>query len=135
MILGIGQDVCDATRIRSTINRFGARFTHRIYTKNERNKCEARRNKVDCYARRFAAKEACSKALGVGFRKGVFFKDIEVVNISTGKPTLKLSGGALLRLQSLCPSGLNPSIELSITDDRRLAFAIVIVSGIEKSFS
>ena len=155
MILGIGQDVCDATRIRSTINRFGARFTHRIYTQNERNKCEARRNKVDCYARRFAAKEACSKALGVGFRNNINFNDIDITNDKKGKPLINISnnikiylkkkfklnkykifpGGALLRLQSLCPSGLNPSIELSITDDRRLAFAIVIVSGIEKSFS
>ena len=86
MIIGIGQDICDVTRISKTINRFGNRFKHRIYTDNEIIKCESRYNSVDSYARRFAAKEACSKALGTGFRKGVFYKDIEVLNLPSGKP-------------------------------------------------
>ena len=131
MIIGIGQDICDVNRINSTLSKFGERFTRRIYSINERNKCESRKNVADCYARRFAAKEACSKALGTGFRKGVFHKDIEVLNLSSGKPTLKLQGGALSRLNELCPENISPSIELSITDDRKLALALVIIFGIK----
>ena len=128
MIIGIGQDICDAHRIQSTIDRFGNRFKNRIFSKKEIIKCEARFNSEDSYARRFAAKEACSKALGTGFRKGVFYKDIEVVNLSSGKPTIKLKGGALNQLKIITKNSKSSSIEISITDDKKLALAIVIIS-------
>ena len=115
MIIGIGQDICDANRIAKTIDRFGERFKNRIYTKNEIKKCEKRLKSEDSYARRFAAKEALSKALGTGFRKGVFYKDIEIVNLPSGKPTIKLYGGALKILKSICPSNSLPIVEVSIT--------------------
>ena len=129
MIIGIGQDVCDVNRITSTISKYGDRFKNRIYTTNEIIKCEKRLKSVDSYARRFAAKEACSKALGTGFRKGVFYKDIEVVNLPSGKPTINLNGGALKILKSICPNNYLPLIEISITDDKKLAMAIVIISA------
>ena len=128
MIIGIGQDICDVNRIQSTIDRFGHRFKNRIFSEKEIIKCEARFNSVDSYARRFAAKEACSKALGTGFRKGVFYKDIEVVNLSSGKPTIKLKGGALNQLKIITKNSKSSSIEISITDDKKLALAIVIIS-------
>ena len=128
MIIGIGQDICDTNRIQSTIDRFGHRFKNRIFSEKEIIKCEARFNSVDSYARRFAAKEACSKALGTGFRKGVFYKDIEVVNLSSGKPTIKLKGGALNQLKIITKNSKSSSIEISITDDKKLALAIVIIS-------
>tara|TARA_B100000686_G_scaffold9436_1_gene9491 strand:+ start:6196 stop:6597 length:402 start_codon:yes stop_codon:yes gene_type:complete len=129
MIIGIGQDICDVNRINSTIDRFGDRFKNRIFTENEITKCEKRLNSIDSYARRFAAKEACSKALGTGFRKGVFYKDIEVINLPSGKPTINLEGGALKILKSICPINYFPLIEISITDDKKLAMAIVILSA------
>ena len=128
MIIGIGQDICDVNRIQSTIDRFGHRFKNRIFSEKEIIKCEARFNSVDSYARRFAAKEACSKALGTGFRKGVFYKDIEVVSLSSGKPTIKLKGGALNQLKIITKNNKSSSIEISITDDKKLALAIVIIS-------
>lgn len=131
MIIGIGQDICDVNRIHSILEKFGKRFTQRIYSTDEINKCNARRKVADCYARRFAAKEACSKALGTGFRNGVYYKDIEIVNLTSGKPTLKLYGGALSRLIEICPKGILPSIELTITDDKKLALAFVIIFGIK----
>lgn len=129
MIIGIGQDICDVNRIHSTIDRFGHRFKNRIFTENEITKSEKRLHSIDSYARRFAAKEACSKALGTGFRKGVFYKDIEVVNLPSGKPTINLKGGALKILKSICPINYFPLIEISITDDKKLAMAIVIISA------
>jgi len=128
MIIGIGQDICDVKRIESTINRFGDRFKNRIFTEEEINKCESRSNSIDSYARRFAAKEACSKALGTGFRKGVFYKDIEVVNLKSGKPTIKLNGGALDQYRLITLNHKDALIEISLTDDRKLALAIVIIS-------
>ena len=129
MIIGIGQDICDVNRIKSTLSRFGSRFINRIYTLEERKKCELRKNRTDCYAKRFAAKEACSKALGTGLRKGVFYRDMEIINLPSGKPTLRLYGGALSRLNELCAGDFSPIIELSITDDKKLALAIVIIYG------
>jgi len=129
MIIGIGQDICDVNRIKSTINRFGDRFKNRVFTKNEIIKCEKRLKSIDSYARRFAAKEACSKALGTGFRSGVFYKDIEVINLPSGKPNIKLYGGALEILKKICPVNYMPLIEISITDDKKLAMAIVIISS------
>ena len=128
MIIGIGQDICDVTRISKTINRFGNRFKHRIFTDNEIIKCESRYNSVDSYARRFAAKEACSKALGTGFRKGVFYKDIEVLNLPSGKPSIKLKGGALNQYRLITKNNIEASINVSLTDDKKLALAIVIIS-------
>ena len=128
MIIGIGQDICDVKRIESTINRFGDRFKNRIFTEGEINKCECRSNSIDSYARRFAAKEACSKALGTGFRKGVFYKDIEVVNLKSGKPTIKLNGGALDQYRLITLNHKDALIEISLTDDKKLALAIVIIS-------
>jgi len=128
MIIGIGQDICDVKRIESTINRFGDRFKNRIFTEGEINKCESRFNSIDSYARRFAAKEACSKALGTGFRKGVFYKDIEVVNLKSGKPTIKLNRGALEQYRLITLNHKDALIEISLTDDKKLALAIVIIS-------
>ena len=128
MIIGIGQDICDVKRIELTINRFGNRFKNRIFTEREINKCESRFNSMDSYARRFAAKEACSKALGTGFRKGVFYKDIEVVNLKSGKPTIKLNGGALDQYRLITLNHKDALIEISLTDDKKLALAIVIIS-------
>ena len=129
MIVGIGQDICDVKRIESTIIRFGNRFKNRIFTIREIKKCESRLNSVDSYARRFAAKEACSKALGTGFRKGVFYKDIEVINIKSGKPTIELKGGALDQFRLITKNNKDASIEISLTDDKKLALAIVIISN------
>jgi holo-[acyl-carrier protein] synthase len=129
MIIGIGQDICDVKRIESTINRFGERFKNRIYSVREIKKCESRFNSVDSYARRFAAKEACSKALGTGFKKGVFYKDIEVINLKSGKPTIELKGGALDQFKKITINNKDASIEISLTDDKKLALAIVIISN------
>ncbi|MDB9762162.1 holo-ACP synthase [Alphaproteobacteria bacterium] len=129
MIIGIGQDICDVKRIESTIIKFGDRFKNRIYTIREIKKCESRLNSVDSYARRFAAKEACSKALGTGFRKGVFYKDIEVINLKSGKPTIELKGGALDQFRLITINNKDASIEISLTDDKKLALAIVIISN------
>ena len=129
MIIGIGQDICDVKRIESTINRFGDRFKNRIYSVREIKKCESRFNSIDSYARRFAAKEACSKALGTGFKKGVFYKDIEVINLKSGKPTIELKGGALDQFKKITINNKNATIEISLTDDKKLALAIVIISN------
>ena len=128
MILGIGHDVCDASRIASALERFGDRFTHRVFTPVERERCERRLRRADSYARRFAAKEACSKALGTGFRNGVHWADIGVVNQPGGKPTIELTGGALARLREITPAGMEARLDVSLTDDRELAHAIVIIS-------
>ena len=130
MIIGIGSDLIDITRIEKTLARFGARFTDRIYTELERQKSDRRRLRAASYAKRFAAKEACSKALGTGFRRGVFWRDMGVVNLPSGKPTMELTGGAKKRLDELTPPGMTAQIDLSITDDQPLAQAIVIISAV-----
>jgi holo-[acyl-carrier protein] synthase len=130
MILGLGSDLVDITRIEATLARFGERFTHRIFTPGERAKSERRANRAASYARRFAAKEACSKALGTGFRKAVYWRDMEVVNLPGGKPTMRLSGGALVRLGTLVPAGMQAQIDVSLTDDPPIAQAIVIISAV-----
>lgn len=130
MIIGIGHDVCDAQRIARTLERFGDRFTHRAFTEIERQKCDRRAKRADSYARRFAAKEACSKALGTGFRRGVHLRGIGVVNLPGGKPTLELTGGARDRLIELTPPGLAARIDVSLTDDRDLAYAIVLITAV-----
>ncbi|MFP6708569.1 MAG: holo-ACP synthase [Alphaproteobacteria bacterium] len=130
MIIGIGNDLIDIRRIERTLERFGDRFIQRIFTPLEQKKAERRRNRVETYAKRFAAKEACSKALGTGFRKGVFWRDLGVVNLSGGKPSLELTGGALKRLQELTPAGMKAQIDLTLTDEPPLGQAIVIISAV-----
>jgi holo-[acyl-carrier protein] synthase len=129
MILGIGTDLVDIRRIEQTIERHGDRFIKRIYTEVERARAERKANRIDTYAKRFAAKEACAKALGTGFRKGVFFRDMGVVNLPSGKPTLRLTGGALARLQAITPAGYTAQIDLALTDEYPLAQAFVVISA------
>jgi holo-[acyl-carrier protein] synthase len=127
VIIGIGTDIVDIRRIERTIARFGERFLDRIFTAKERARAERRANRVATYAKRFAAKEACAKALGTGFRKGVFFRDIGVVNLPSGQPTLSLTGGASAQLATLTPPGFAARIELALTDEWPLAQAFVII--------
>ena len=129
MILGIGSDLCDIRRIERSLERFGARFTHRIFTTGERSRSERRAASAASYARRFAAKEACAKALGTGLRGGVFWRDMEVVNLPSGRPTMRLTGGALERLRGMMPSGHEPVIHVSLTDDPPLAQAFVVIEA------
>lgn len=133
MILGIGSDIIDIRRIERTLERFGPRFVERIFTDLERRKSEGRANRSASYAKRFAAKEACSKALGTGFRRGVFWRDMGVVNLKSGKPTLLLTGGAMQRLKEMTPPGMTAQIDLSMTDDHPQAQAIVVISAVSES--
>ncbi len=130
MILGIGSDLIDIRRIERTLERFGERFTSRVFTETERIKAERRLRRADTYAKRYAAKEACAKALGTGFRRGVYWRDIGVVNAPSGKPTLALTGGAAARLEEITPAGMRPVIELTLTDEPPIAQAIVIISAV-----
>jgi holo-[acyl-carrier protein] synthase len=130
MIIGIGNDIIDIRRVEKTIARYGDRFLNRVFTDIERRKSDARAARAASYAKRFAAKEACSKALGTGFRNGVFWRDMGVVNLASGRPTLELTGGAARVLASIIPEGHSPKIDLTITDDFPLAQAIVIISAI-----
>jgi holo-[acyl-carrier protein] synthase len=130
MIIGIGSDLIDIRRIDATIERYGARFLDRIFTETECAKSDRRAQRSASYAKRFAAKEACAKALGTGLRRGVFWRDMGVVNLPGGKPTLALTGGALARLRAITPAGHSAQIDLSITDDFPLAQAIVIISAV-----
>jgi holo-[acyl-carrier protein] synthase len=130
IIIGIGSDLIDITRIERTLERFGDRFVERCFTEIERSKSDRRHNRADSYAKRYAAKEACSKALGTGFRRGVFWRDMGVVNLPSGKPTLALTGGAAKRLAEITPPGMIPSIDLSLTDERPIAQAIVIITAV-----
>jgi holo-[acyl-carrier protein] synthase len=133
MIIGIGSDIIDTRRIAKTIARHGDRFLARIYTPAERAKAESRAKPVETYAKRFAAKEACSKALGTGFRRGVFWRDMGVINMPSGRPTMKLTGGALARLEAITPAGYAAQIDVSLTDDGPAALAIVIISAVPKA--
>lgn len=130
MILGIGSDLCDIRRIEKTLSRHGERFIHRIYTDGERARCERRAARAEGYARRFAAKEACAKALGTGLSDGVFWRDMEVVNLPSGQPTLRLTGGAARRLAALLPAGHTARVHVSLTDDPPLAQAFVVIEAI-----
>jgi len=129
MIIGLGSDLIDIRRIEQTIERHGDRFLDRIFTAVEREKSEKRAQRAASYAKRFAAKEACAKALGTGLRRGVFWRDMGVVNLPGGKPTMNLTGGALRRLHEITPAGMEPIVDLTITDDFPLAQAIVIISA------
>jgi holo-[acyl-carrier protein] synthase len=135
MILGLGSDLVDIRRIEKVLERHGDRFIQRIFTPVEVAKAERRATRIDTYAKRFAAKEACSKALGTGFRHGVFFRDMGVVNLPSGRPTMKLTGGALRRLNEITPTGYEARIDISLTDEYPLAQAIVIISAVPKELS
>jgi holo-[acyl-carrier protein] synthase len=130
VILGLGNDIIDIRRIEKTIERYGDRFLTRVFTDTERKKSEGRVGRAASYAKRFAAKEACAKALGTGFRRGVFWRDMGVVNLRSGRPTMVLTGGAAAQLQRITPAGLEARVDVSLTDDFPLAQAIVVISGI-----
>jgi holo-[acyl-carrier protein] synthase len=130
MILGIGSDLVDVRRIEKVIERHGDRFLDRIFTTAERAKAERRARRAETYAKRFAAKEACAKALGTGLRAGVFWRDMGVVNLPSGRPTMRLSGGALARLEAITPAGYEARIDLTITDEGPLAQALVVISAV-----
>ena len=130
MIIGIGSDLCDIRRIEKTLARHGERFTHRVYTEGERARCDRRKARAEGYARRFAAKEACAKALGTGLSEGVFWRDMEVVNLPSGAPTLRLSGGAAERLAAMLPAGHSARIHVSLTDDPPMALAFVVIEAL-----
>jgi len=129
MILGIGSDLCDIDRIEKSLARFGERFTQRVFTDGERAKSERRATRAASYARRFAAKEACSKALGTGMRAGVFWRDMEVVNLPSGRPTMRLTGGAAERLKEMTPAGHEALVHVSMTDDPPMAQAFVVIEA------
>jgi len=130
MIIGIGSDLIDIRRIQSSLDRYGERFVRRVFTEVEQKKSEARRERAASYAKRFAAKEACSKALGTGMARGVFWRDMGVVNLAGGKPTMVLTGGAAERLAAMLPTGHRAVIHLTITDDHPLAQAFVIIEAV-----
>ena len=130
MIIGIGSDLIDIRRIQKTFDRYGERFVRRVFTDIERAKAEKRKERVATYAKRFAAKEACSKALGTGMSQGVFWRDMGVVNLPSGKPTMHLTGGAAEALDRLLPAGHRASIHLTITDEYPLAQAFVIIEAL-----
>ena len=134
MILGLGNDLIDIRRIEAAIERYGDRFLDRIFTGIERAKSDGRMNRAASYAKRFAAKEACSKALGTGLNQGVFWRDMGVVNLPSGRPTMVLTGGAAARLAGLTPAGHTARIDLTITDDFPQAQAIVIISALPDKF-
>jgi holo-[acyl-carrier protein] synthase len=130
MIIGLGSDIVDVRRIARVLDRHGERFVGRIFTPAERAKAEGRAKPAETYAKRFAAKEACAKALGTGFRRGVFWRDMGVVNLSSGRPTMQLTGGALTRLHAITPPGCEAKIEVTLTDEGPTAQAIVIISAV-----
>jgi holo-[acyl-carrier protein] synthase len=133
MIIGVGSDLVDIRRIEKTLGRWGEKFIERCFTETERRRSEGRRERAASYAKRYAAKEACAKALGTGFRRGVFWRDIGVVNLPNGRPTMMLTGGAARRLAELVPAGMTARIDVSITDEPPLAQVIVIISAEPKS--
>ncbi len=130
MIIGIGSDLSDIRRIHRSLERFGSRFTHRIFTELERSRSEKKTDPASSYAKRFAAKEACAKALGTGMRAGVFWRDMGVVNMRSGQPTMALTGGALTRLNTMTPAGHKAVLHLSLTDDHPYAQAFVIIEAV-----
>lgn len=132
MIIGLGTDLIDIDRIEKTLDRFGERFLDRCFTPLERAKSDRRANRAASYARRYAAKEACSKALGTGFRRGVFWRDMGVVNDPSGRPTMKLTGGAAKRLAEMTPAGMDVRIDVSLTDEPPIAQATVIITVVPK---
>ena len=134
MILGIGTDIIEIKRIAATLERFGDRFKQRVFTEIERKRSEAKYSQAASYAKRFAAKEACSKALGLGMRMGVVWREIGIINLPSGKPTIKLTGKTLTRLETLTPKNFKPQIDISITDEIAFAQAFVVISAWPKDW-
>jgi holo-[acyl-carrier protein] synthase len=132
MILGIGSDLVDIRRVERVIDRHGERFLNRVFTETERKRAERRAGRSETYAKRFAAKEACAKALGTGMRGGVFWRDMGVVNLPSGRPTMRLTGGALRRLQAITPEGCEARIDLTISDEGPMAQAFVVISALPR---
>ncbi len=132
MIIGLGSDLCDIRRIQDSLDRFGDRFTHRLYTEGERARSERKADRAASYAKRFAAKEACAKALGTGIRRGVFWRDMGVVNMRSGQPTMALTGGAADRLAAMTPPGHEAVIHLTLTDEIPYAQAFVVIEAIRR---
>ncbi|MDZ4372452.1 MAG: holo-ACP synthase [Phenylobacterium sp.] len=130
MILGIGSDLSDIRRIQASLDRFGDRFRQRVFTEIERTRSDRKADAAASYAKRFAAKEACAKALGTGMSRGVFWRDMGVVNMRSGQPTMALTGGALARLEQMTPPGMTATIHLSLTDDHPYAQAFVIIEAV-----
>ena len=130
MIIGLGNDLIDIRRIAATLDRFGERFLNRVFTDAERARSDRRQGRIASYAKRFAAKEACAKALGTGLRRGVYWRDMGVVNLPSGRPTLILTGGAANRLADLTPDGYEARIDLTLTDEYPLAQAVVIIQAL-----
>jgi holo-[acyl-carrier protein] synthase len=133
LIIGLGSDLIDIRRMEKTLERFGQRFIDRVFTDVEQAKSERRAERVASYAKRFAAKEACAKALGTGLKHGVFWRDMGVVNLPTGQPTMRLTGGAAKRLEAITPKGTEAQIALTITDEYPVAQAVVIISAVTKA--
>lgn len=133
MIIGLGSDLIDIRRIEKTLEKYGKRFTDRVFTEVEQKKSDRRKERAASYAKRFAAKEACSKALGTGISRGVFWRDMGVINLPGGKPTMHLTNGAGARLRELMPDGCEPVVHVTITDDYPLAQAFVIIEAIVPS--
>jgi holo-[acyl-carrier protein] synthase len=129
MIVGIGSDLCDIQRVERTLTRFGKRFTARCFTETEQRRSDRRAGRAASYAKRFAAKEACAKALGTGLRRGVFWRDMGVVNLPSGQPTMRLTGGAAQRLKAILPPGTEPHIHLTLTDEAPFAQAFVVIEA------
>lgn len=130
MILGLGSDLSDIRRIQESLDRFGDRFKQRVFTELERTRSDRKPDAAASYAKRFAAKEACAKALGTGMRRGVFWRDMGVINMRSGQPTLALTGGAAERLQEMTPPGMKAVIHLTLTDDHPYAQAFVIIEAL-----
>ncbi|MBM3507917.1 MAG: holo-ACP synthase [Alphaproteobacteria bacterium] len=130
MMIGLGSDLVDIRRIERTLERYGARFLDRVFTPVERARSEAKPDRAASYAKRFAAKEACSKALGTGIRRGVFWRDMGVINLTSGRPTMQLTGGALARLREITPAGHQARIDITLTDEPPLAQAIVMITSV-----
>jgi holo-[acyl-carrier protein] synthase len=133
MILGVGSDLCDIRRIQTSLDRFGDRFVQRLFTETEQRRAARGIEAASSYAKRFAAKEACAKALGTGMRRGVFWKDMGVVNLPSGRPTMVLTGGAADWLRRMTPTGFEPSIYLSLTDEHPYAQAFVIIEALPQA--
>ena len=133
MILGLGNDLCDIRRIEQTLERFGDRFLNRVFTETERKRAFAKKDAANTLAKRFAAKEACAKALGTGFRAGTFWRDMGVENLPSGRPTMTLTGGAKTHLDRLVPEGYEARIDVTLTDEPPLAAAVVIISAVAKA--
>lgn len=135
IVLGLGNDLIDIRRVEKSLHRFGQRFVDRVFTEIEQKKSDGRMNRAASYAKRFAAKEACSKALGTGIRRGVHWRTMGVVNLPSGRPTMELTGGAKLRLEQMTPPGMVAQVHLTITDDFPLAQAIVLITAVPAEYA